>query len=189
MKTLLEKIENDLLKKPWTINASMWLSLNKIKEPWIAEISPYQYARMGKNQKAAYDKKRNDEWSKASDAKKEWASLVYRAYKNGSFDLNSPDVHPDAKQAVKLGRYREDEDVKEEAFKKAEKENRIKDTSQLKVGDTVFSVMFGNYAEIKKVNKKSIIIEYKGRQMKTSPMALTWLKYGDLKDKFFGGNK
>lgn len=187
MRNILEKIEDNIKKKPWKISASRWLSINNIKEPWIAEISPYQYASMSKSEKARYDKKRDAEWAKSSDAKKEWAFLVYKAYKNGEFNLNDKDVHPEAKHAAKIGKYREDTEAKEKAFEKADKENRIKDTLKLKVGDRVYSVMFRDYVEIKKVSKKSVIVDHKGRQMKTSPMALNWLSYDDLKDKIFGG--
>lgn len=189
MKSILEKIEDNIKKKPWKINASRWLSIHGIKEPWIAEISPYQYARMSNAEKKRYDKKRDEEWKKSGDAKKEWADLVYKAYKDGKFELNDKDVHPEAKQAAKIGKYREDTEAKDKAFEKADKENRIKDISKLSVGDNVYSVMFRDYVEIKKVSKKSVIVDHRGRQMKTSPMALQWLSYDDLKSKIFGGNK
>ena len=73
------------LKKPWTINGSQWLIINNIHEPWAGEISPMQYARMGKGQKAAYDKKRHAEWEAAAKGKQTWRDAVYKAYKAGKF--------------------------------------------------------------------------------------------------------
>ena len=103
MRDILERIEGASLdeakldvSRPWTMNGSMWLSAHNIHEPWIAEISPMQYARMGKAAKARYDKKRNQEWEAASKGKAEWAKAVFDAHKAGMFEFGDKDVHPEA---------------------------------------------------------------------------------------------
>ena len=68
------------------------------------------------------------------------------------------------------------------------KENEIENTSQLKVGDTVYSIMARNYADVLKVSKKSVRIssQYSPKGMKQDVKALQWLSYDDLKKKVFG---
>jgi hypothetical protein len=184
----LELCESDLdISKPWTMSGSMWLSAKGIHEPWMFEISPFQYARMSKSQKNSYDKKRNKEWDNASKGKAEWAKAVYNAFKNREFNLNDKDVHPDAINAAKIGKSTEDNANKETALKKALKENRIMDASILKNGDKVFSVIYRRYGEVVKTGKKSVRVDMgDGNPVKIKAGMMDWLSYDDLKKKTFG---
>lgn len=184
----LELCESKLdISKPWTMNGSMWLSAKGIHEPWMFEISPFQYARMSKSQKNAYDKKRNKEWNDSSKGKEEWANAVYDAFKNKEFDLNDKDVHPDAIDAAKIGKVIEDKAEKEAALKKALKENRIMDASVLEKGDKVFSVIYRRYGQVVKTGKKSVSVDMGGGNiMKIKAGLMDWLDYNDLKNKVFG---
>lgn len=176
------------LEKPWRLNASQWMIIKSVKQPWIAEISPFQYARMSDNKKKAYDKKRNKEWKDAAKAKDDWAEAVYQAHQDGEFDLSDSDVSRDAVEAVKMRGQTKDREEKEKAFKKAQEENRIKDTSELKVGDRVYSVMFRGYTDVIKVGKKSVRITAPRmpKGMLQKPLALQWLSYDDLEKKVYG---
>lgn len=182
------RIGKEDLKRPWTINGSQWLIIKKIHEPWAGEISPMQYARMGKGQKAAYDRKRHKEWNDAAKGKAEWRDAVYKAHQDGKFDMNDRDVHPDVKDAVRRKASSDEKEEKERLLIKAMKENEIENTSQLKVGDTVYSIMARNYADVLKVSKKSVRIssQYSPKGMKQDVKALQWLSYDDLKKKVFG---
>lgn len=186
MRTLLELIESrsDLdISKPWTMNASQWLIANNIHEPFIAEISPMQYAHLGKQQKAAYDAKRNKEWQASIDGKAEWARLVSQAFKDGKFDKDDSDVSKDALDAMRRQNMYDSKAEKENQLNKELDLNRINDASELKAGDVVYHVLYRDYVTISKVGKKSVSAEYRGETINIKPKMLNWLSYNDVVSK------
>lgn len=193
MRTLLELIESrsDLdISKPWTMNASQWLIANNIHEPFIAEISPMQYAHLGKQQKAAYDAKRNKEWNDAAKGKTEWAKLVYKAFKDGKFEKDDMDVSDAARDAIRYQGVASEKEELDKIFKEEDRKNEIMDTSELKVGDVVWHFMYRQYVTVTKVGKKSVSADYVGYNgqaiTNVKPRLLRWLSYEDLQKKVYG---
>lgn len=172
------------LKKPWTINGSQWMAIQNIHEPWIAEISPIQYARMSKRAQAAYDKKRSAEWQASGDAKQTWEKAVIDAYNKGKFNINDRDVHRDAKSAISSGKIRAKESNKKAKIEKAHTSNRISSTSEVKVGDRVYYIIYRKYADVVKVNKKTVRIKFDdGSAITKDPNMLQWLSHNDVESQ------
>lgn len=196
MRSLIERIAEkhtvelseakDGIEKPWTIDGSQWMSLKGVKQPWAFEISPMQYARMGKSQKAAHDKKRAAEWQASMDAKKDWADAVLAASKSGEFDVGDKDVHPEAKSVVRRGKMAADKEKEADLLSRAEKDNEIQSASDLKVGDRVFSVMARGYVTVEKVAKKSIRVAGARGSVKQDVKYLRWLSNDDMKSAALG---
>jgi len=149
----------------WELNPSMYLSQQNIHEPWIAEIAPTQYARLSKRAKAEYDQKRHREWDASAKGKSEWKGGVWQAFKEGKFDLNTPNVSRETKDIIILM-----EAKRKEAEISAERtkiyHNFLRDTNtnfsrfdQLKPGDRVWNSMSPAYYKVIKVNPKSVRVE------------------------------
>jgi hypothetical protein len=188
MRNLIELLESKGdVSRPWTMSGSMYLSRKGIHEPWIAEISPMQYAQMGKSAKVAYDRKRHKEWQAASDGKAEWAKLVFDSFKKGLFDKGDKDVHPEALKVLKNESHRRDEEQKKKSFDQAVKDNRITDLSKVKKGDTVFHVVYRQYGDVLRVSKKSLSMNIGGRPTNAKAGFVDWLSYGDLQKSFGDG--
>jgi hypothetical protein len=181
------RVSKEDLKKPWTINGSQWLVAKGIPQPWVGEISHVQYARMGKQSQAAYDKKRRKEWEAAAKGKEEWNRAVQDAYKAEKFDLDDSGVSREAVQAVRSGKRQAVEAEKAERMKQAERDNELRDASELKVGDEVYSVRARRYVKVAKVSKKSVQVDDgRGGTIKEKPSWLQWLSHNDLKKKVLG---
>lgn len=173
--------EEDNKVNPWEMSASQWLTHKKIHEPWIAEISPYQYAKLSDRAKRQYDEKRNKEWGEANKGKEEWAKKVYEAYKAGKFKLGDKNVHSD----VSIVLSRENENIKKESFDDAVKNNHIKDLSSIKVGDKVFHVIYRRYGIVTKVGKKSIGLKFEDNTtVKAKAGLIDHYSYNDLQEKY-----
>lgn len=174
--------------KPWQISASHYQRLKGVHQPHICEISPWQYSQMGKQQKAAYDKKRAAEWNASAEVKSEWAQLLLAAYDRGEVDLTSTDTHEEAREYIRLGLRCRKEAEKKVEFEKARLANQIRSVDEVSVGDRVFDIMGSRYGVITKKNRQSVRFRpdvvagcYDPGEYKTGPGALLWLKYDDLK--------
>jgi len=184
-----EEADKELLKTPWFTNPSHYLFLRGVHEPWIMEISPTQYARMSEREKIRYDKKRNEEWQASADAKNEYANLVYKAYQEGKFDINDPKVHPEARSAAIMKQLSSEKAARAEAFKEAQRRNRITDAKDVEVGATVFSIMRSKYGKVVKKIKGSIHIDFgNGNIGRENAKQLDWLSYNDL-EKYVNGER
>lgn len=147
----------DLKTAPlWELNPSLYLSKMGIHEPWIAEIAPTQYARMSKRAKAEYDHKRDLEWRDSIAGKAEWGDKLWKAYTNGEFSLNDPHVTEDAKDYVNRLKRIHENVAKQNAKDEFAKSITIKDFSQLKPGDRVWSILTRDYYTVDKVYQKSV---------------------------------
>ena len=182
IESLVEAIDTS---KPWAITSSQYLTAKKIKEPWIAEISPMQYARMSKSQKNQYDKKRSQEWGAAAKGRAEWRKEVIDAHSKNQFAIRDPDVTPEARSAVLQKAIDDKASYKKEIQDKAHKENQIFDFSALKKGDMVWDIGTRKYGKVVKISKKMIRVE-DPREPQGRRIGLrwaTWLSPDDLNNK------
>lgn len=161
--------ESDDQGNPWTMSPVRYQYLKKVHDPWIAEISPAQYAAMGKQQKAAYDKKRRGEWDASAKVKQQWRDEVIEAYKKGEFEKNDLSVSQEAHDVVVQYEIAQNKAREEAEKKQKNKAAEITDASQIKVGDKVWHVIFRQYGIVKKVSRKSALVDF-GRMPQKVPI-------------------
>lgn len=146
----------------WTMSTSQYQSMRGVKQPWICEISPMQYAHMSKRQQAQYDEKRSREWQASADCKQEYHEAISAAYTAGAFDLNDSDVHEDAKKAVFWLEQEQQKKSAEERMAQATEENQIRSFDEISIGDEVYDIMCGGYVRVVKKSRLSCRAEYVG---------------------------
>lgn len=177
-------------EKVWEMDAQRYQYLMGVHQPWIAEISPAQYAGISKRARREYDKKRSAEWQASYDIKQEWYEKVTQAYVLGKFKLEDPGVS----DAVKTAVWRYETDLKEErekvAQEQARKENQIISVDELVIGDRVHSIMYREYGVVIKKFKKSVRIRWEkplytdGIQETTNDVGqLWWWSYNDMVER------
>ncbi len=165
-------------KKAHELTPSAYLTQQGIHEPHIAEISPFQYAKLGKQQKAAYDKKRQAEWQASIDGKEEWRKKVLAAHAAG--EIKAPYANKDVKNAILQSKIKADKEAKAAAEEKASASNELS-MSELKVGQKVYHFGY-KYGEVVKVNKKSAIVQFGGSKLKVYEGSLAKKSPQDLKE-------
>jgi hypothetical protein len=149
----------------WELNPSMYLSQQNIHEPWIAEIAPTQYARMSKRAKAEYDQKRHREWEASAKGKSEWKAGVWQAFKEGKFNLNTPNISKETKDIIILKEAERKQSEKSFETQKiyndwTHKTNvHFQSFEELKPGDRVWNRFNRGYYKVIKVNPKSVRME------------------------------
>jgi hypothetical protein len=172
--------------KPWTMSASAYLAAIGVHEPWIAEISPWQYSTMSKAGKARYDKQRREEWVASGEAKGQWLSLCMAAYDAGTITLDSPDLHEEAKDRIKGQLLKRRKEQAEAQHQERLRQNRITSLDDVNVGDRVFDIMVRGYGRITRKYKTSVHLElerpiYEGRTtIKSGLGQFQWLAYNDV---------
>lgn len=174
--------------EPWKYSASAYQAVMGVHQPYIAEISPMQYAHLSKRGKAQYDAKREHDWDASAACKAEWRRLVIEAHDASRFHYKDADVEPEAKHAVIGERIDRDKKAKRAAIDAALADNKITDVSQLKVGDRIFDMAGGWHGTVTKVNKVSV--SYKpdcqpgswaeGRIFKANIGSLQWKPYAEV---------
>ena len=137
----------------WTHTASFYQTKAGVHEPWACEISPYQYASMGKRAQAAYDRKRSAEFEASGACKADFAQLVIAAFLAGEFKHSDQGVSDDAKQIVLRHLVNSKKEDRAARLKAARIENTLT-IADLKVGDRVYHIIYG-YGLVMKVNRKS----------------------------------
>lgn len=182
----LKSIAEEVAARPvWEISASMYQARMGVHQPWICEISPYQYGSMSKRGKAQYDAKRSQEWAASGAVKQGWHRKVIVAYEAGEVTLDTPGLHSEAKSAIIHEQIRRREVETERRYKEALKQNRITGPGEIKKGDTVFDVICGKYGEVVKVNKKTarvwIDFAWGGRDVKVDIRLLQWKHPNDIR--------
>ena len=189
MRSLFEAVEGRewIFDRPWTVGASAYQAALNVHEPWVAEISPMQYASMSKSAKAQYDKKRAGEWAASAVAKDKWRQAVLKAHAEGRFQRKGADVHPDADMVVFQAQQAAEKSVAAAQAKERGRENAITRADQVKVGDVVWVVLSGSYQTVTKVSQKSVMVTGRFGPMKVtmsekSPQ-LQWKSYNDLHGK------
>ena len=177
------------LDKPWQYGPRAWQAAHNVHAPWIAEISPWQYANMSTRQKRAYDAKRDREWTASGECKAEWARAVIEAFDAGYCDLRSPDLHPDAQSTIIHELIRRKKMLREDALQQALDDNKILPGTLLEPGTRVFSLMSSSYIIITKADRRGMSVRAvyenppawaKGREMKYQVGALQWKSYNDV---------
>ena len=176
-------------EKVWQMDERRYQSLMGVHQPWIAEISPAQYAGMSGRAQREYSKRRDAEWQASYDIKQEWYEKVTQAYVLGKFKLEDPGVSEAAKTAV----WRYERDLKEErekvAHDQAVKENRIISVLDLEIGDRVHCIMYREYGTVIKKFKKSIRVRWEkpltGGATETTLEAgyFQWWDYNDMVER------
>ncbi len=86
----------------WQTSPEAWKSARGIHTPWIAEISPMQYAHLPASQRRAYDAKRRDEWSASAEGYAAWKAEVMAAFDAGAFDHRDPTLDRAVREAVSV---------------------------------------------------------------------------------------
>ncbi len=148
------------LTEPWKHSADQYQAAKGVHQPWIAEISPFQYARMGKQQKAAYDAKRTKEWDASTNVKREHRAAVIEAFKAGKITHKTEGISQDAKRAI-LGEMHATKKAGKEAKRKAVDERRtIRSPSEVKPGQTIETTMYGK-VKVGKVNRATVSVQGK----------------------------
>lgn len=168
----------------WTMNASQYQLLKGVHQPWIAEISPMQYAYLSKRGKSAYDAKRTREWDASTECKQDYANEVIEAFKSGSFALSDPDASEDAKRVIYNHMRDSAENARSAALQSALKENRILSASELAIGDRVFHLMYGRYVTVTKLLKVSARVkDASNKEFLVKAGMLQFWQYNDVNDR------
>ena len=179
--------------RPWLMTSDAYLRQMGIHDLWIAEISPMQYALLPKRQKHEYDLKRARDWDIVSKARITWANEVYTAFKAQEFALSDPGISGEVKNVVfRRGKF-DREEVADDAYKLAQKDNEIK-RGQLKVGDVVFSRVVNHYGAVTKLSTASAWLSkavdyswptYLAAGVKAPFSTMYWVDPRELKDKIY----
>lgn len=149
--------KDEVNAKPWEFSGSQYQIAHGVPQPFIGEISPMQFSRMGKQQKAAYEKKRREEWQASADIKKEWADKVEQAYKDGKISRDTPGLSKDARDVIIRSDINRKEREKAQALDAALQKNNIDSMNDFKIGDRVHTPLYG-YGRVLKKNKKTVKI-------------------------------
>ncbi len=173
------------MTEAWEMSAGAYQASIGVHQPYIAEISPYQYGRLSKRGRRTYDDKRRQEWSLSAAAKAKWRDIVLAAYASGQFNLDHPRLHPEALSAILAHERRREEVARQEAHQRAMKANYILEPAAIQPGDTVFDVMCGKYGEVVKVFRKSARVKFDfpwdhERVIKCEIRRLQWKHPNDL---------
>lgn len=163
-------------KEPWAMNAREYQRIMGVHEPWIAEISPAQYAGMSKREKKWYDEKRAKEWKASADIKAEWREKVTEAYKKGVIDLNAPNLSEDAKSVIIHYDIEQDRVEFETILNEVRKQSTIRSMDEITVGDSVFFIMTRNYHTVVKKHKKTVKLD---NEMNVEPYSIRRLSTDD----------
>lgn len=144
-------------KQPWEMNAQQYQGAAGVHEPWIMEISPYQYGALSGRQKRVYDAKREREWQASADIKSEWRDKIHEAWKNGDITKDTPGLSDEAKTQIFKFERDKTEVAAKEAIRQAYEARIIRNPSDVAVGDKIDSPIYGKNLEVIKVNPKSIV--------------------------------
>lgn len=177
------------IEKPWTMSSAQYQHQRGVHQPWIAEISPFQYTNLPKNQKRQYDAKRALEWDASAACKEEYAAAVVAAHAAGAFKETDADVSEDAERAIYYARLEVDEAAKKEALRVALEKNRVH-IEDVKVGDVLFAVLGGGYVVVAKIFKHGLRVRnVKDATMKlflVDSRACQWLHYNEVEEAVAG---
>jgi len=166
----------------WKMGADAYQARKGVHQPWIAEISPMQYANMGKAAKARYDEKRRGEWDASGAAKGEWAKEVLDAHHRGEISHDTPGLHPEAKDVIRSAKMEAQKQQAATSLGEAQKQNGSA-AEEAKVGDKIHHVIYGP-ATVAKVNKNTLGLTIERNRQ---PVAITgqrahaqWMSSDDL---------
>jgi len=145
------------------------------------EISPMQYGLLSKRGREQYDTKRNQEWRDSASCAKDYEEACATAYLADPSILTSPALVKDAENAIRTALIRAKEGVLQAQVALVKATNQILPTSDVEVGDRIFTKMGGRYGIVEKRSKASAsILLDNGSLMPVKLAACTWLSYSDV---------
>jgi hypothetical protein len=164
----------------WQQTASEYQAMMGVHQPYIAEISPWQYSTLGKQAQARYDATRRQEWSASFAIKRTWLRLIVEAFERGDFALTDEGVTSETKTAIfHYQRDREEADYSQR-LSIAGRSNRFAATTCVRVGDRIYSPLGGGYVIVTKVNRKTLCFATRHGDMRVPITACQWLSSDDL---------
>lgn len=140
----------------WKIGRDAFQARMGVHRPWIAEISPAQYAGMSKRAKAAYDTKREREWEASANCAQAYEQLCFAAFEADNGILTHADLHPDAKRAIMTEINRRTKEDAQARFRRAQVWNTLEVINQVKPGDRIYTLLYGRYVTVVKTFKASV---------------------------------
>jgi hypothetical protein len=139
----------------WQMGRDRYQALRGVKRPHIAEISPVQYALMGKRAKAAYDVKRHAEWQASADCAAEYARECVEAFIADPSILDSASLHYEAREQIQANAQRVAKQEREQSLAAAHQSNRLSAGDVVSPGDRLWSLLHGRYVVVAKASKLS----------------------------------
>lgn len=166
----------------WQTGRDHFQSRAGVHRPWIAEISPMQYAGLSKRGKVEYDAKRSREWQASADCAAEYAAACFAAWETDASIYTDPRIHPDAKTAIFHERLRREKAAADARFKALQDGNAIRSADEIQIGDRVYWLLGGRYITVTKKSKASIrAVDDTGEEHKAAIRACQWLHYNELR--------
>ena len=153
-KLTLEEVD----ASPWEFTPSQYQFVHGVHEPWIAEISPWQHASLGKRAQKEYDDKRSGEWAASAAIKGEWRMKVITAWDEGKISESDHHLSDEAKSVIFRERRAREEAAEKERKAKADTARIIRDIKEVKAGDIIDTVLYGKGLVVLKVNRKSLLV-------------------------------
>lgn len=123
----------------YEVDSRRYRSIMGIHQPWIAEISGVQYARMSERAKRAYDEKRSREWGASAAGASQWQSMVETLALAGDIDLSTPGLSDEARGAVALIDRRRAEQAAETARVERERRRALAETQATQATERMVS--------------------------------------------------
>jgi hypothetical protein len=170
----------------WKLSRDGWQARQGVHRPFIAEISPMQYAHLSKRGKSEYSAKRAREWDASDACGRAYAAACVEAVDANPAVLLDPELHPDARAAIRTERLRRSEAEALARFEALHSKNAI-EPGKVQVGDRVWWLLGSRYLKVTKVSKASVRgLDEKGEDHKAAIRACLWLRYDDLKAQAVG---
>lgn len=172
----------ELPRPVWQLSRDAYQAHKGVHRPWIAEISPMQYAGLSKRARQEYDAKRSREWDASAACAQAYADACFAAYENDLRILEHPEIHPDAKTAIFFAVKRRTEALDRARFDALSRENAV-EPADVQLGDRVFWLLGGRYLTVTKKSKASLrgVCE-RGEEFKAAIRACQWLHYNELQE-------
>lgn len=166
----------------WQMSRDGYQACMGVHRPYIAEISPMQYAGLSKRGRAEYDAKRSQEWAASAECAAEYARACFEACEADPSIYQDPAIHPEAKSAIFHERERREKAAAKARFDVLSAENRV-EPADVQVGDRVYWLLGGRYLTVTKKSKASLrgVCE-RGEEYKAAIRACQWLHYNELQE-------
>lgn len=179
----LVEFRGGVVRPVWEISPSQYQAAIGVHQPWIAEISPMQYAGLSKRGKAAYDAKRAREWDASAAAKDHWRDLILEAHDAGLFNRNDAGVSREADNAVFFTGQARAEAARAASFDDIRRENEIHTPAAAPVGSVVWNIIYNGYARVVKHRQSRLVVQMlrDGSEVSKPAGAFTVLHYNELK--------
>jgi hypothetical protein len=167
----------------WRMSQDAYQAGKGVHRPWIAEISPAQYAGLSKRGKAQYDEKRAREWDASAACAREYHREVMEAFDRGEVTLTSPDLHPEARSVILGEQIERAKARRAEIFREASERNR--EMGDVRVGDVVYDILCGRYGTVTRKHKVSVALDFGpgpewARTAKAPIARCAWLHLNEL---------